>query len=254
MRDAVGSVQSVLVLGATSDIAAATTRALVARRARRVLLAARRPEDARPLADELLVRGADTAEMIAFDARDDAAEHERVAQEAFDRLGDVDVALVAFGVLGAEAGTSSAPEAVAEVLETNFAGAASIILAVARRMVDQGHGTIVVLSSVAGERVRRSNFVYGASKAGLDGFAQGLGDALAGTGVDVMVVRPGFVQTRMTAGRRPPPLSTTPDAVATAIVQGLARRADIIWVPAALRVVMSALRHLPRRWWRRLPL
>lgn len=253
MKDALGSVQSVLVLGATSDIAAATTRALVAGRTRRVLLAARQPEDARPLAEELLARGADTTETIAFDARD-AGDHERVAREAFDRLGDLDLVLVTFGMLGAEAGLSSAPGVAAEVLETNFVGAASIILPLARRMIDQGHGTIVVLSSVAGERVRRANFVYGASKAGLDGFAQGLGDALTGTGVKVMVVRPGFVYTKMTAGRRAPPLSTTTDAVAAAIVQGLARGSEIIWVPAPLRVVMSALRHLPRRWWRRLPL
>jgi decaprenylphospho-beta-D-erythro-pentofuranosid-2-ulose 2-reductase len=251
MKDALGSVQSVLVLGATSDIGAATVRALVARRARRVLLAARDPEQARPLAAELRALGAD-ADVVAFDAHATAT-HEELAREAFDRIGDIDVVLVAFGVLGADAGLASGPAAIAAVLDTNFVGAASAIVPIARRMVDQGHGTIVVLSSVAGERARRSNFVYGASKAGLDAFAQGLGDALAATGVSVMVVRPGFVHTKMTAGLRPAPLATTPDAVAAAIVRGLARRSEIVWTPALLRVVMAVLCHLPRALFRRLP-
>jgi decaprenylphospho-beta-D-erythro-pentofuranosid-2-ulose 2-reductase len=216
-----------------------------------VLLAARNPDQARPLAEELRVLGAD-ADVIAFDARATAA-HEELARTAFDRIGDIDVVLVAFGTLGADAGLASDPEAIAAVLQTNFVGAASAIVPIARRMVDQGHGTIVVLSSVAGERARKSNFVYGASKAGLDAFAQGLGDALAATGVTVMVVRPGFVHTKMTAGLRPAPLSTTPEAVAAAIVDGLARRSEIVWTPPVLRVVMSLLRHLPRALFRRLP-
>jgi decaprenylphospho-beta-D-erythro-pentofuranosid-2-ulose 2-reductase len=110
-----------------------------------------------------------------------------------------------------------------------------------------------VLSSVAGERARRANFIYGSSKAGLDAFAQGLGDALHGTGVHVMVVRPGFVRSRMTAGMEEAPLATTPEAVATAIELGLRRRSETVWVPGALRVVMCALRHLPRTVFRRLP-
>jgi decaprenylphospho-beta-D-erythro-pentofuranosid-2-ulose 2-reductase len=112
----------------------------------------------------------------------------------------------------------------------------------------------VVLSSVAGERARRSNFIYGSSKAGLDAFAQGLGDALHGTGVHVMVVRPGFVRTKMTAGRAEGPMATTPEAVATAIEVGLRRRSETVWVPGALRLVMAALRHVPRAVFRRLPI
>ena len=253
MNDALGSVRSVLVLGATSDIAAATVQALVAGRARHVLLAARRPQDADGLAEQLRALGAESADTIAFDAHE-TEKHEDFARAAFDRIGDIDVVLLAVGVLGAGAGLSSTPQTVAAVLDTNFAGPASAIVPIARRMVDQGHGTIVVLSSVAGERARRSNFVYGASKAGLDAFAQGLGDALHGTGVRVMIVRPGFVDTKMTAGLRRAPLATTPAAVAAAIVRGLARRSEIIWVPAALRLVMGVVRHLPRAVFRRLPL
>jgi decaprenylphospho-beta-D-erythro-pentofuranosid-2-ulose 2-reductase len=110
----------------------------------------------------------------------------------------------------------------------------------------------VYLSSVAGERVRKSNFVYGSAKAGLDGFAQGLGDSLQGSGVQVMVVRPGFVRTKMTAGLEEAPLSTDADAVAEAIASGLRRNAHTVWSPAPLRFVMSALRHVPRAIFKRL--
>ena len=109
-----------------------------------------------------------------------------------------------------------------------------------------------MLSSVAGERVRQSNFVYGSSKAGLDGFAQGLGDSLGGSGVNVMVVRPGFVHSSMTEGRDAPPLSTTPEAVAEAVADGLASGKHTVWVPGTFRYVMAALRHLPRPLWRTL--
>jgi decaprenylphospho-beta-D-erythro-pentofuranosid-2-ulose 2-reductase len=128
----------------------------------------------------------------------------------------------------------------------------SVGLAVARRLREQGHGTLVVLSSVAGERVRRSNFIYGSSKAGLDGFAQGLGDALVGSGANVLIVRPGFVRTKMTAGMSAPPLSTTADALAAAVVRALREGREIVWVPGGLRWVMMVVRHLPRRVFRRL--
>jgi decaprenylphospho-beta-D-erythro-pentofuranosid-2-ulose 2-reductase len=141
-----------------------------------------------------------------------------------------------------------------EMAAVNFTGAASVMLPLAERMKAQGQGTIVVLSSVAGERVRKSNFAYGASKAGIDGFAQGLGDSLDGTGVHVMVVRPGFVHTKMTAGMDAAPLSTTPEAVAQEIVKGLARGAHTVWTPPPLRILMSVLRHVPRPIFRKLPI
>ena len=127
-------------------------------------------------------------------------------------------------------------------------------LAVAAQFRRQGHGHLVVLSSVAGERVRKGNFVYGASKAGLDGFAQGLGDALAGSGASVLVVRPGFVHSQMTEGMPAAPFATTPAAVADATVKALAKGRRTVWVPAVLRPVFSAFRHLPGGVWRRLPL
>ena len=244
MKDALGEVQSVLVLGGTSEIGLATARALVSRRARTVVLAARDPS--RADADSLRAAGADRVEAVPFDATDTDS-HAGFVADVFARFGDIDLALVAFGVLGGEDDPVS-------VLSVNTLGAASVMSAVAERMTAQGHGTIVLLSSVAGERVRKSNFMYGASKAGADGFAQGLGDSLAGTGVGVMVVRPGFVKTKMTAGLDPVPFSTTPDAVAGEIVRGLARGSHTVWAPPVLRVVMSVLRHVPRPVFRRLPL
>ena len=144
--------------------------------------------------------------------------------------------------------------AAVDIVEVNYVGSVSVAVPISQRMRTQGHGTIVALSSVAGERARRSNFVYGSSKAGMDAFFQGLGDSLVGTGVKVMIVRPGFVDTKMTEGMHAAPLSTTPEAVADAIVHGLARGRETVWVPSTLRYVMSVLRHVPRPVFRKLPL
>ncbi len=130
----------------------------------------------------------------------------------------------------------------------------SLLLAALRALRAQGHGTMIVLSSVAAERARAGNAIYGAAKAGLDALAQGLADATAGTGIRVLVVHPGFVTTKMTEGLPAAPFSTTADAVAEATVRALAGRAHTIWVPATLRFVFAALRHLPRPIYRRLPL
>ena len=142
----------------------------------------------------------------------------------------------------------------AALAHVNFTGAISASVAVANRLRKQGHGTLVVLSSVAGERVRKANFVYGATKAGLDGFAQGLGDSLEGTGARVLVVRPGFVHSAMTKGMKAAPFATTPDKVADVTVQGLRRGSRTVWAPGILRFVFSALRHVPGPIWRKLPL
>lgn len=144
--------------------------------------------------------------------------------------------------------------AAAELAHVNFTGAVSASIAATNVLRDQGHGALVVLSSVAGERVRKGNVVYGATKAGLDGFAQGLGDLLEGSGVRVLVVRPGFVHSAMTRGLKPAPFATTPDKVAEATVKGLRARRRTVWVPGILRFVFIALRHLPGVVWRRLPL
>jgi decaprenylphospho-beta-D-erythro-pentofuranosid-2-ulose 2-reductase len=253
MKDALGSVQSVLVLGGGSDIALATVRELVARRARTVVLAARDPHSLETAADELRAAGATTVETVAFDARDTGS-HEAFVADVFDRVGDVDLALLAFGVLGDQEEAEHDGRAAVDIAEVNYVGSVSVSVPIAQRMRTQGHGTIVALSSVAGERARRSNFVYGSSKAGMDAFFQGLGDSLVGSGVRVMIVRPGFVHTKMTDGMDAAPMSTTPEAVADAIVKGLARNRETVWVPSQLRYVMSVLRHVPRPVFRKLPI
>jgi decaprenylphospho-beta-D-erythro-pentofuranosid-2-ulose 2-reductase len=253
VNDALGSVQSALVLGGGSDIALATTRKLVAGRCRTVVLAGRDPAALETAAKELRALGATTVDVVAFDALD-VDRHEAFVDEVFARHGDLDLVLLAFGVLGDQADAEADARVAARIASVNYVGAVSVAMPVARRLRAQGHGTLVVLSSVAGERARRSNFVYGSSKAGLDAFAQGLADSLAGSGARVMVVRPGFVHTKMTEGMKPAPLSTTPDAVADAIVHGLASGAITVWAPPPLRWLMSAVRHLPRSVFRRLPL
>ncbi|MFF7179641.1 decaprenylphospho-beta-D-erythro-pentofuranosid-2-ulose 2-reductase [Streptomyces sp. NPDC008121] len=250
MKDAFGTPQSLLVLGGTSEIGLATARRLIARRTRTVWLAGRPSPDLAAAADALRALGADV-HVVPFDALDPESHEERLGKVFTE--GDIDMVLLAFGVLGDQARDESDPLAAVRVAQTNYTGAVSAGLVCARALQSQGHGSLVVLSSVAGERARRANFIYGSSKAGLDAFAQGLGDALYGTGVHVMVVRPGFVRSKMTAGREEAPLATTPEAVATAIELGLRRRSETVWVPGALRVVMSALRHAPRALFRRLP-
>jgi decaprenylphospho-beta-D-erythro-pentofuranosid-2-ulose 2-reductase len=251
VKDAFGIPQSLLVLGGTSEIALATARRLIARRTRTVWLAGRPTPALETAASELRALGADVR-TAAFDALDPDS-HETVLGKVFTE-GDIDMVLLAFGILGDQAQDERETASAVRVVQTNYTGAVSAGLVSARALQAQGHGSLVVLSSVAGERARRSDFIYGSSKAGLDAFAQGLGDALHGTGVHVMVVRPGFVHSKMTAGLPETPLATTPETVATAIELGLRRRSETVWVPGALRVVMSALRHAPRAVFRRLPI
>ncbi|MGH3441665.1 MAG: decaprenylphospho-beta-D-erythro-pentofuranosid-2-ulose 2-reductase [Nitriliruptorales bacterium] len=253
MEDAFGLPDTLLVLGGTSDIGRATARALVSERARTVILAGREEERLRRAGDELAALGAKSVETAHFDALDTDS-HEAFVADLFSREGDIDAVLVAVGVLGDQAVAERDPVAALEIARTNYVGPVSLMVPIARRLVEQGHGTLVVLSSVAAERPRKSNFVYGSSKAGLDAFATGLGDSLAGTGVRVLVVRPGFVHTRMTAGRRAGPFSTRPEVVADAIVGALREGRETIWVPPILRWVFSVLRHLPRALFRRIPL
>ncbi|MEO7555948.1 MAG: decaprenylphospho-beta-D-erythro-pentofuranosid-2-ulose 2-reductase [Acidimicrobiales bacterium] len=250
MRDSLGRVASALVLGGRSEIGLAIASRLVADGCETVVLAARRPAELADVETQLRALGAKTVDAVAFDALDSAS-HPATIDAVFDRHGDIDVVIAAFGVLGDQATFDADPAAGAAAAQANYVGAVSSLLAVAKHLREQGHGTIVVLSSVAGERTRKANYVYGSSKAGLDAFAQGLGDALVGSGASVLVVRPGFVKGRMTAGMDPAPLATTPEAVADVVVAALAARREIVWAPGPLRWVMAVFRHLPRTVWRK---
>lgn len=250
MDNALGESQTIVLLGGTSDIGRAIVGALVTPSTRVVVLAGRRPEELTPGA---LARPGLEVDAVRFDAAD-ASSHDSFVRELAARHGDLDVVIMAFGQLGEQAELDDDPARAAELVTVNYTGAVSAGLAVAAQFRRQGHGRLVFLSSVAGERVRKANFVYGSSKAGLDGFAQGLGDALAGRGASVLVVRPGFVHSRMTAGMKAAPLATTPTAVAEATLAALHKGRRTVWVPATLRPLFSVLRHLPGPVWRRLPL
>lgn len=248
--NALGAPQSLLLLGGTSDIALAIARRY-ARPGLRVLLAARPSERRTAAAAELT--GLDCAVTeIDLDARD-AASHAATVDAAFAQ-GDVDLAVLAFGLLGDPEQDWVDAELALELAEVNYAAPVHLGVLLANRMRAQAHGRIVALSSVAGERVRRSNFVYGSTKAGFDGFFLGLGEALREHGVKVLVVRPGFVHSKMTKGLKEAPLAVTPEDVADAVVAAVAGGKELIWVPNAMRVVMSGLRHVPRPLFRRLPI
>jgi decaprenylphospho-beta-D-erythro-pentofuranosid-2-ulose 2-reductase len=249
--NSLGRPQSVLLLGGTSDIALATVRAWARDDGLRVLLAARPSDRRTTAAAELRGLGVEVVELD-LDA-EDTGSHPGLVRAAFE-TGDVDVAIVAVGVLGDEERAWQELDLAVEHAMVNYVAPVSLGVCLAEAMRAQGHGTIVALSSVAGERVRRSNFVYGSTKAGMDGFYLGLGEALRGSGVEVLVVRPGFVRTRMTAGRDDAPLSVDAADVADAIVEGVAGHRSLIWVPKAMRPVMSGLRHVPRPLFRKLPL
>jgi decaprenylphospho-beta-D-erythro-pentofuranosid-2-ulose 2-reductase len=251
MRDALGAVQSVVVLGGSSEIGLAIAAELARARQATVVLAGRRPAALEVDGRALEQAGAGHVEIIAFDAEDNAT-HEAFVAKLVGLVGDLDIVILAFGLLGDQAVDEAAGDGAVRVAHTNYVGAVSVGLPIARRLREQGHGTLIVLSSVAGERVRRTNFIYGSSKAGLDGFAQGLADSLAGSGAGVLIVRPGFVKTKMTAGMAPAPLSTTAGAVAQATVKALRQRREIVWVPGVLRWLMVVVRHLPRPVFRRL--
>jgi decaprenylphospho-beta-D-erythro-pentofuranosid-2-ulose 2-reductase len=249
--DALGEPQSVLVLGGSSEIARATVLALPRRRLNRVILAGRPSAELTAAAEALTAAGISGVTTVEFDAlaTDD---HAAFIDGIFD-AGDIDIALLAFGVLGDQMQAEADPSHAVHIASVNYTGAVSTGLHLARRMRGQGHGDLVVMSSVAGDRARRSNYVYGSTKAGLDAFAQGLGDALVGSGVHVMVVRPGMVRTRMSAGLPEAPMTTNAEDVAAAIVAGLRKGKHTIYAPAPLRFLMTAVKSVPRPVFRRLP-
>ena len=250
MIDALGTPQSLLLIGGTSDIAVAIAKEYARRRPLRVVVAAR-PSARRDETVAGLEADGCTVEALDFEATQPET-HQAVVEQAATG-GDIDVAVVAHGILGdpEEAWTDAA--VAIQLAEVNYVSPIACGVALAAQIRRQGHGVIVALSSVAGERARRSNFAYGSTKAGLDAFYSGLGTALREYGGRVLVVRPGFVRSKMTEGLDTPPLSTTPREVAEAVVQGVASGAELIWVPKPMRWVMTVVRHLPRPVFRRLP-
>jgi decaprenylphospho-beta-D-erythro-pentofuranosid-2-ulose 2-reductase len=257
--DAVGNPQAILLLGGTSEIGLAICERYLRDTKARVVLADL-PDH--PRKDEAIAAitaaGAKSVEWIDFDGiKSDT--HPDVIDAAFGN-GDIDVAIVAFGLLGdAEELWQNQRKAV-QIAAINYTAAVSVGVLLGEKMRAQGSGRIIAMSSAAGERVRRSNFVYGSTKAGLDGFYLGLGEALREFGVRVLVIRPGQVRTATTiahlkaTGAKEAPMTVDKEDVAELAVTASAKGKDLVWAPGPFRYVMMILRHIPRPIFRKLPI
>ncbi|MFC5994075.1 decaprenylphospho-beta-D-erythro-pentofuranosid-2-ulose 2-reductase [Pseudonocardia hispaniensis] len=244
--------ETVLVLGGRSEIGVAVAERLAGSGARRVVLAARRCDDLDHEERRVRAAGASTVERVEFDA-DDLASHRPLLDALWARHGRIDLVVVAFGILGEQARAEADAAHAVQIVHTDYVAHVHVLTHLAHLLRAQGRGTLVVFSSVAGVRVRRANYVYGSAKAGLDGFASGLADALHDSGVRLVLVRPGFVIGRMTCGMAPAPFSSTPEQVADAAVAAVRGRRGEVWVPALLRPIFFGMRLVPRAIWRRLP-
>lgn len=252
MEDAFGHPQTMIVLGGSSDIARAVTKKLCATRAHRVVLAGRSAERLEAAAREAQEYGATNVATVVFDAEDpgDAA---RAVAECFERLEEpADLVVVAVGLLPDQFAVEHDPGEVARVLTVNMTWPAAALTEVRERLVAQGHGRILVMSSVAAVRIRRSAYLYGAAKIGLDRLCLGMAQSLEGTGVRLQLLRPAVVRTKMTAGQPEPPFTTGPNEVATNVVRGLSTNRLVIWSPPIMGPIAFVLRHLPTGVFRRL--
>lgn len=241
---------SVLALGATSAIAEATLR-LLAERGARFYLVARSQEKLDLVAADLHTRGASGVVTHAMDL-DDTSAHPAMLAAAAQSLGTIEMALLAHGVLGDQTRSQASYPAAEAVLRTNVLSAVSLITWLANYFEHARHGTLAVISSVAGDRGRRSNYVYGASKGALSIFLDGVRSRLVGSGVQVLTIKPGFVATPMTAHLAQGPLFATPAQVARGIVKAIDRRRDVVYLPPFWAAIMLIVRLLPRSLFKKL--
>jgi decaprenylphospho-beta-D-erythro-pentofuranosid-2-ulose 2-reductase len=250
MENSFGQPQSVVVLGGSSDIARALTKRLCAARAHTVVLCGRNQKLLDESAEEAKDYGARTTDTVVFDAKS-VTKAASVVSEAFEKVGgDVDLVVVAVGLLGDQFAQENDAAAAVKVALVNFAWPVAALAEVRRRLIAQGHGRILVMSSVAAIRIRRNAYLYGGAKAGLDRLCYGLADSLDGTGVTLQLLRPGVVRTRMTKGQAPIPFTTGPEEVAGYVMKGLATNDRVIWSPPIMRYAFFMLRHLPKPLWR----
>jgi decaprenylphospho-beta-D-erythro-pentofuranosid-2-ulose 2-reductase len=251
MENAFRQPQSVVVIGGSSDIARALVKKLCAARTHTVVLAGRNPDLLGAAAAEAHDFGATATATVLFDA-EDVANAGRTVAETFDHVaGPVDLVIMAVGLLGDQSAMEDDPVAAGRMAIVNYAWPTAALAEVRRRLVAQGSGRILVLSSVAAVRVRRSAYLYGGAKAGLDRLCLGMADSLEGTGVTLHLVRPGQVRSKMTTGRAEVPFTTGVNEVADNVLAGLARGDAVIWSPPVLRYLFMVMRHLPGPLWRR---
>ncbi len=235
--------KTILVLGATSAIAQAWMR-LLAPDGASFFLVARNAAHLESVAKDLITRGATTVYVETTDL-DQTAVHVDLLERAVAALGTLDCALIAHGVLGDQAAGERDFAIAAASLQTNFLSTVSLVTWLANYFAAQYHGSLVVISSVAGDRGRKSNYIYGSAKAGLNAFLDGVRNRLHRDGVQVLTVRPGFVSTPMTAHLPQGPLFATPDAVAQDILQAIEYRRDVLYTPWFWRWIMAIIRAIP---------
>ena len=235
----------VLIVGATSGIAKPLAREFAVHGAS-LLLAARDREELEWLRADLQIRGS-KVEILDFDALNYASH-----ADFWKSCGEVDGVICCFGWLEGETEARSDWEKCRKMLEINFNANVSLLNLVANSFEARGRGFICVLSSVAGERSRRGNYLYGSAKSGLTAYAEGLRSRLQPANVSVTTVKPGPVDTGMTFGMEKLPLMVAPEKVASDIYRGLRRRADVVWTPAPWRLIMAVMRWVPGGIWKRL--
>lgn len=240
----------VVIFGGRSEIGVEVAQRLASGAV--VVLAARRSDQLDEQVSAVRNAGATAVHTVEFDA-DDLASHGPLVDKLVTEHGPIGTAVLAFGILGDQARAEADAAHAVAVVQTDYVAQVGLLTHLSAAMRAADRGALVVFSSIAGVRGRRANYVYGSAKAGLDAFANGLADALHGSGVRLLVVRPGFVIGRMTQGMDPAPLSSTPAQVADATVRALRRGRRSVWVPAPLAVLAFAFRMTPQFVWRRMP-
>lgn len=244
--------RKILIVGATSAIAEAVAR-LFAAQGDALYLVARRPEALEAIAADLRVRGAAGVHAEVMDAN--AIErHAALLADADAALGGLDTVLVAHGSLPDQAAAQQSVELALRELQTNALSVIALLTLVANRFEAQRFGTIAVISSVAGDRGRRSNYLYGTAKAAVSTFLSGLRQRLHRAGVAVVTIKPGFVDTPMTRDFPKGPLWAKPERVARDIVRALERRQTVLYTPGFWRLVMTLIKAVPEAVFKRLSL
>ena len=242
----------ILILGATSAIAEQTAR-LYADRGAQLMLVARDKNKLQRLADDLNIRGAEQVQWQAHDLNDTAG-HESLVNDSVKQLGGLDLVLIAYGTLGEQAaGEQDYHSALAE-LQTNCLSVLSLLTLLANYFEARQSGTIAVISSVAGDRGRQSNYIYGTAKGALTIFLQGLRNRLHKTGVQVLTIKPGFVDTPMTREFKKGLLWVKPQVIADGIVRAVDRRKDVVYLPFFWRYIMLIIKLIPEFIFKRLSL
>ena len=242
--------QRIVIIGATSAIAEATAR-LYAARGAALLLAARDPVRLQAIADDLKVRGAASTHAFRLDVND-TGRHPALLDAAWQAFGGVDVVLIAHGTLPDQAACQASTELAMREFATNATSTIALCNSIARRL--QSGGTLAVISSVAGDRGRASNYLYGSAKAAVSTFLSGLRQRLARDGVNVLTIKPGFVDTPMTREFKKGALWATPPQVARGIVRAIDRRASVAYLPGFWRLIMFVIRSIPEFVFRRIQL